>query len=142
MFDIIIEALFTLRRSGIAPANREDLQAVVKRIFDEAALGREIHDVEFVDLRRDHHDRTRENLCRARLILDHLAQIASIDYGARRDREILADLERTLSYLRGHAAIADRVIEKIPQPSKQTGPGALECMLERGRIPQQRVGRG
>ena len=67
----------------VAPADDEDLVALRDQVLDDRAAGREVPDVELVDLRRHDEDRARPDLVGLRRVLDQLQVVLGVDDRAR-----------------------------------------------------------
>lgn len=138
--DIGVEAPIFMRDCRIAPADDEDLHSMIKCVFDEAASGREIKRVKFVDHRRRDQDRNCVHFRRAWPVLDNLDNVRPQNNDAGRDREVATDLIFGFVDLRGHTPVFRQVRQKVLQ--------AVQCALSarfnetphRARIAHHRVG--
>ncbi len=130
-----------LRRGGIAPAHDEGLQAAVEHVLDDAPAGRDVEDVELVDLRRHDQLRPAVDLGRRGRVLDQLQHVVAKDDGPRRQADVLADLEGPLVDLGRHAAVFDQVRQHVAQAAQQARATAIDHLLHRRRIARQRVRR-
>ncbi|MCY1226041.1 hypothetical protein D9M72_382580 [compost metagenome] len=117
--DIGVEVPVALRRRGIAPADHEHLQPLAQHVFHQALGRRKVEHVELVDLRR--HDQLGPGMHfrRGRGVLDQLQHLVAEHHRARRDRKVLADAERVLVDLRGHAAVAQDIAGEVEQAADQ-----------------------
>ena len=77
----------------VHPGDDENGKALIHQPFDEGLRRCEIEDVVFVDPRRDDQQRDFVNRLRRRRILDQLHDAVLINDLARRNRQVLADLE-------------------------------------------------
>src|SRR5208283_3550506 len=115
--------------------------AASHEVFDQAAAWREVVEIELVDLRGDDQQRTAVHLFGGRRVLDQLQHVAREDDGPRREGEIAAHLELAGVYLRGQAAVAEQVVDHVPQAARHAAAARLQQLAQRSRIAEQRVGR-
>ena len=142
--NIRVEPPVRLCHTGIAPGHDEHLLPRCEEVFDEAAAGGQVEDVELVDGRGDEQQRSRADLARGRCVLDQLEHRCAQHHRAGRDREVLADRELILGDHAGDAWRDRHVADEVPQPTDDVGPAGVDDLLERCRVQPRQVrgGRG
>ena len=108
--EVSLEIPVALRSGGIAPADGERRDTIVRGVLGEAAPGAQVERVELVDLRRHDQERALEGLGGGWLVLDQLQHLAAKHHGTRRRRQVLADLELAIVDLPRHAAVVEQVV--------------------------------
>ena len=123
----------------VHPGDDENGKALIHEPFDEGLRRREVQDVVFVDPRR--HDQQRDFVNRPgrRRILDQLHDAVLINDLARRNRQVLADLERRHIRLADAQQLAGamHIVQKLRQPLGEVMPARRE-----GRADHLGVGEG
>ena len=76
-----------------------------------------------------------------RRVLNELEGFAAEDHRARRDGEILADLEFPIVHLARHAEIVGQVVDEILHAVQQALAAGFGNALQRSRVAEQRIGR-
>ncbi len=115
--------------------------ALRDQVLDHAAAGRQVGDVELVDRRRHDKHRVLVHLGGHRRVLDQLADLRPADDGARRDREVAADLERVRRHHRRHARRGRQVRCQRAQAARHAEPAGVDDRLPRLRADQRIVAR-
>ena len=139
--EVIVERHAAHGGVRVAVGDREHGPLVLYRPLQEAAAGRQVHDVVLVDPRRAGQHRDRTDLGRLRRVLDELHQVVLEHDLARGGGEVFADPERPGVDLARPAAVVEHVVDEVAGPGDQAGPAGLKRPLERGRIGQQEVRR-
>ncbi len=124
--DVGVEVPVPLRGRGVAPAHSEVRHACRDGVLDEAAPGRNVGDVELVDLRRDRDERSRKRHVATSCVLDEFEDVAAMDDRARGDREVLTDGERSRIDRRRHPAVVAHVVGEVPESGDQAAATGLE----------------
>ena len=130
VLEVIVPAESALRRLDVAPGHHEYGVARRHRMGDERILGLQIEDVELVDARRDHHQRTRRDLRGGGLVLDQLDQLVLEHHVAGRHRQVAADLEGSF------VGLADAALLHVAQ---QVGQAARQALAARRQRLAQRI---
>ena len=125
----------------IAPRDHEGLLLHRQQELDHRRHRRQIHRIEFVDLRRNDQDRRFVNFLRRRSILDQLQHLVFPDDRAFRHREILAHLEGALVDLRRQTAILGQIVIEVLHPLQQREAARIDHALRSRRVADQRIGR-
>src|SRR5205807_9324432 len=103
-----VEVPVATGRRRVAPADDEDVVALVDEELHQAAAGGEVEDVVAADLGGDEHDRHGADGRRRRLVLDELQDLGAEHYRAGRDGDRLAGTERpAVDGLRHRAVVED-----------------------------------
>ena len=136
-----VETPILLFRSGIAPRDREDLDALAQKVLDHAAPWRDVHDVELVDHRRHHQQRRREDLVGLRGVLDQLEFLASEDHRTCGGGDVLAQRERVGLHHRRHPRRRHHVLDEVAQPPNRAESTGVDERLPSQRVQHRVVGR-
>ena len=139
--DIGVEVPVTLGGGGVAPADREVGHAGADHVLDEAAAGRQVGDVELVDLRRDRDERSHVRCSAGRRVLDQLEHLAAVHHLAWGDGEVAADRERAGVDRRRQAAVVADVMREVPCTVEEAAAPRLDRLGEGAGVAEQGVGR-
>ena len=141
---VVVEALVGEGRVGVHPGDHEHGVALVDRPLDERILLAQVEDVELVDPRRHDQQRPLQHLGGRRRVLDQLHQRVLVHDLARRDRDVLAQLELAAV---GHAdaqlaaAAALQVAQQVVQAGEQVAAAGVDRRAQDFRVGHREVGR-
>jgi hypothetical protein len=139
--DVRVEIPVALCGGGVAPADREVGHPGADHVLDQASTGRDVGDVELVDLRRDGDEWPSEGLLHGGRVLDELEHLAAVHDLARGDRDVAADGERAGVDRRRHAAVAAHVMGHVAQAGDHAATPGLDRLGQRAGVAEQGVGR-
>ena len=126
---VVLEGLLREAAVGIDPGRHEHGVALADQPADEAILGPQIEDVEFVDPGREDQQRPLIDLLRRRIVLQQFDHLVAEHHLAGRGGDILADLEGVGRLADGKLALAALdIVEQIVQTLDQI----LAVRLQRG----------
>ena len=125
----------------VAVADREHGVPVLHRPLDQAASGREIHDVVLVDPWGTRQQRGCVDLVGLGQVLQQLHDLIAVDDLARRGRHVLADPEGAGVDLTRPATVVEDVVDTVACAGHHALTAGVERPLERRRIGQEKVRR-
>ncbi len=140
--DVRVEAETALGARGVLPADRERLEVALQRELHDALLGRQVEDVELVDLRRRDEERTRVDPAARGPVLDQLHHRIAVYDRAGRRREVPTDGELRAVHLGGQAAVPRQVGDEVLEAAREARAARVDQLLQRCGIAAERVGRG
>ncbi len=138
---VVVHGRARHRGVRVSVADREDGTAVLHRPLDEAAPGRQVHDVVLVDPRRAAQQRDLVYLLGLRQVLEDLDQVAAVHHLRRGAGEVAADLERAGVHLPGPAVVVQHVVDEVAPAVDEAAPAGVQRPLEYRRIGDREVGR-
>ena len=133
---VVVEALLGEPLVRVDPADHEHGVALRHRPAHEAVLRPQVEDVELVDPGRHDQQRPLQHRLRGRRVLDQLHQVVLVDDLARRDGDVLAELERVhVGHLDAQLAAAalevgEQVVEALAAGSRRRS--RRSCAAPRG----------
>ena len=137
-----VEVPVGLLGGWVTPTDEEQGDAVGHRMLDEAALGRQIHEVVPADLRWDQEHGAAVDGRRRGRVLEDLADVVAVDDGTRGRRQGLADDEPGPVDGRRHPAVAHQIVEEVARAAHEAHPSRVPGLLQRRRVSDQGVGGG
>ncbi|MNM66232.1 hypothetical protein D3C81_777080 [compost metagenome] len=139
--DVGRQAPLALFLGRVAPADDEGLHIVAQAEPRQALVRAQVEDVELVDLRRHHQQRTLVDLLGDRFVLDQFQHIVAEHHRAFGHAQALADLERAHVDLARHAAVVHHVLGEMRETVEQAFAAGFEKAFDCRRV-GRRVGRG
>jgi hypothetical protein len=123
----------------VAPTHQEDGEPLPHQVLDHAPAGADVHDVVFVDPRRDDDDGDAVDLLGLRRVLDQLDQLVAVDHLAGGERQVDADLELLLA--RDLHLPALEVVQQVVQPAAQILAAGVEHFAQHLRVGKREIRR-